>query len=71
MTIIQDIRYKKVELLIKNKTSVDRLEYEDCWMKLHYNYLLIQTYNGTGNSFTTKLYPLDTISAIKTDHNTK
>ena len=50
----EHIRYKKVELLIKNKTNLDKVEYSDCWLEMHNNYLLIKTFNGTGNSFTTK-----------------
>jgi hypothetical protein len=71
MTVRPDIRYKKVELLEKvspNTLSVIKIEYEDCWVEIVNNFILIKTFNGTGNSFTTKIHKLDLITAIKTDH---
>ncbi len=71
MTLRPDIRYKKVELLEKvspNTLSVIKIEYEDCWVEIINNFILITTFNGTGNSFTTKIHKLDLITAIKTDH---
>lgn len=72
MTVRPDIRYKKVELLEKvspNTLSVIKIEYEDCWVEIINNFILIKTHKqGDGNSFTTKIHKLDLITAIKTDH---
>jgi predicted nucleic acid-binding OB-fold protein len=70
MTINPDIKYKTVELLEKhpNAVSVNRIEYNECWVEIISNKIFIKTFNGTGSSFTIKIHSLDLITAIKTDH---
>ena len=67
-----NIRYDIIELLERtspNTISVTKINYKECWGKIENNFIFITTYNGEGNSFTTKIHDLALVTAIKTNYN--